>query len=54
MKITHSTKTGIVTIKLTDAEVRQFMSSDAAVKVVRKGIDQVRQLTGATFAPRVS
>jgi alpha-D-ribose 1-methylphosphonate 5-triphosphate synthase subunit PhnH len=42
MQITHSTQTGAVTIKLTDTETRQFMSSSAAVEAVRKAIDQAK------------
>lgn len=45
MKISYSSKTGTVTIKLTDAETRQFVSSAAAVEVVREGIHKAKELT---------
>lgn len=44
MTITHKASTGQVTIKLTDDETRQFMSSSAAVEAVRKAIDQAKGL----------
>jgi hypothetical protein len=44
MNILYSSKTGAVTIRLSDAEVRQFQSSQAAVEVVRKAIDGAKRL----------